>query len=311
MSRIRTEGLVLGPQGGQIEDGPSDSPSPEELEALRLRAATALEQGLGFVDRHGGELARLRVRGVLGAEPLDECTRRISEAQNPDGSFPPLGLGEAGAPGLTEAHAGQLDSHCLGTLEALIALSDLGMHHHPCVEGAAVFMHSIQLEDGSWGNPEVVGENRIFATGMVAGLLGRTRVVRPEVLDAAGEFLAGLFTPERISGRNWEALTAFGVFFTNVGHDEADTALQWIGRELERGFRMRIYEAGLTLRTLLHCQTLVIPGAGLAPFDLLTDLLSEQGADGGFAELTAGSDLTRVEPTLDAILGTLRLCDSL
>lgn len=309
MSRIRLEGLVVG-EADRGREAPPDATSAREKENLRRAGATALENGLAFVDRHGGDWARLRVRGVLGATPVEACARSIADTQNADGSFPVLGLCEGGAPGLTAVQAAGLDSSGLGTFEALVALSDLGMHHHACVEGSAVFMHSIQLEDGSWGAPGLSPDARIFVTGMVAGLLGRTRVVRPEVLDAAGEFLAERFTPERISGRNWEALTAFGVFFTNVGHDQADSALQWIGRELERGHRMRIYEAGLTLRTLLHCQTLAVPGAGLDPCLLLADLLGEQGADGGFAELASGPELARVEPTLDGMLGIIRLCES-
>ncbi len=309
MSRVRLEGVVRGAEEAG-EGPPALQISPEEIDALRLRAASALEKGLEFIDRHGEELICLRVRGLLGAVGVEECAEAIATHQRADGSFPVLGLAEGGAPGLDTARDAGLEEAALGTLEALIALSDLGLHHHPCVEGAAVFMQSIQRADGSWGPDEATPGQNLFATGMGAGLLGRTRVVRPEVLDAAGQYLEGIFTPERISGRNWAALTAFGVFFTNVGHDLADSALQWIGRELERGYRTRVYEAGLTLRTLLHCQSLAIPGASLDPFLLLMDLLGEQGGDGGFAEFAAGDDGNRVEPTLDALLGTIRLCQS-
>lgn len=312
MSRVRSEGLVVGGgTDGAGEGVPAYAPTPDEVDALRRRAATALEEALGFVDQHGNALARLRVRGLLGAEPVEDCARAIADTQLADGSFPLLGLSQAGAPGLDSARAAGLDTPLLGTLEALVALSDLGAQHHPCVEGAARFAGSSQGVDGSWGAGESEPEKRLFVSGMLAGLLGRTRVVRPEVLDAAGEFMAGLFSPDRVSGREWEALTAFGVFFTNVGHDMADSALQWIGRELERSHRMRVFEAVLTLRTLLHCQSLAVPGASLEPFLLLTDLLGEQGADGGFAEFAAGEDATRVEATLDAMLGTIRLCEGL
>jgi len=311
LSRVRLEGLVLGESAARgDEDRPVAEASPEEIDGLRRRAATALEAGLAFVDRHGNDLARLRIRGVLGAQAVEECAGAIADTQRADGSFPLLGLSQGGAPGLAAGLAGGLETRLLGTLEALVALSDLGAQHHPCVEGAAEFARSVQCVDGSWGAEDAAPDERLFPTGMLAGLLGRTRVVRPEVLDAAGEFLAGIFGPDRVSGRNWEALTAFGIFFTNVGHDQADSALQWIGRELERSHRMRIHEAVLTVRTLLHCQTLAIPGSGLDPFLLLTDLLGEQGADGGFVELATGSDATRVEGTLDAMLGTIRLCES-
>jgi len=309
LSKVRLEGLVLGDAdagGGQA----AGLRSPEESDALRRAAATALEKGLAFVDRHGAELTRLRTHAALGAVAPEDCARTLADFQRADGSFPLLGLAEGGAPGLASARRAGLDDPLMGTFEALVALSDLGAHHHPCVEAAARFMQSVQGEDGSWGGDGFPLDSRVFVTGMVAGLLGRTRVVRPEVLDAAGEFLDGHFSPDGVSGRQWEALTAFGTFFTNVGHDSADSALQWIGRELERGHSMRIHEAALTVRTLLHCQTLAVPGASLDPFGLLTDLLGEQGADGGFAELVDGDDGSRVEPTLDALLGTIRLCQS-
>jgi len=306
---VRLEGIVLG--GGDSEEGAGvGAASPDAVEALRERAASALEAGLGFVERHGEELAGLRVRTLLGAVDREACTAEIEARQKEDGSFPLLGLTRGGAPGLADCLAAGFSPEILGTLEALIALSDLGLHHHPCVEGAAVFLQARQHEDGTWGGEEA-SDSRLFVTGMAAGLLGRTRVVRPELLEAAGEYLGSIFNPDRVSGRHWEALTAFGVFFTNVGHDLADSALQWIGRELERGYRMRVYDAGLTVRTLLHCQSLAVPGANLDPFHLLTDLVAEQGADGGFAEFSEGDDATRVEPTLDAMLGAIRLSHAL
>ena len=311
MSGVRREGLVLGNIGkAPAESSGGPLPSEEEQQAVRERAATALERGLAFVDAHGAPLTRLRARAVLGAVTAEECALEVAGQQRPDGSFPLLGLADGGAPGFASPEQAGLDVAGRGTLEALVVLSDLGMQHHPCVEGAARFMQSIQGADGSWGLAEKSPEARIFPTGMVAGLLGRTRVARPELLESAGEFLEGLFNPERVSESRWEVLTAFGLFFTNVGHELSDTALQWIGRELERGHRTRARETVLTLRTLLHCQTLAIPGASLDPFLLLTDLLGEQGADGGFAELAAGENALRVEPTLDAMAGTIHLCGS-
>ncbi|MDG2335054.1 MAG: hypothetical protein P8Q97_12570 [Myxococcota bacterium] len=310
MSRVRLEGIVIGGEDPEEGNAPPAA-SPEEIGALRERAASALEAGLVFIEAHGEELTRLRVRTLLGAETRETCAAEIEAYQADNGSFPLLGLARGGAPGLAAARVAGLAPEVLGTLEALVALSDLGLHHHPCIDGAAVFLQSIQADDGTWGASGGPPESRLFATGMLAGLLGRTRVVRPELLEAAGEYLGSIFNPEKISGRQWESLTAFGVFFTNVGHDLADSALQWIGRELERGYRTRAYDAGLTVRTLLHCQSLAVPGASLDPALLLIDLLAEQATDGGFAEFSEGNDATRVEPTLDAMLGTILLSRAL
>ena len=311
MSGARKEGVVLG-NLGQAPDGLGSAllPSETEVQAVRERAATALERGLAFVDAHGTPLARLRARALLGAVTAESCALEVAGQQRPDGSFPPLGLAEGGAPALAGLEQSGLDEAGRGTLEALVVFSDLRTQHHPCIEGAARFMQSVQGVDGSWGLAETSPEARIVPTGMVAGLLGPTRVVRPEVLESAGEFLEGLFNLERVSALGWPVLTAFGLFFTHVGHEISDTALQWIGRELERGQQRRAWETVLTVRTLLHCQGSAIPGATLDPFLLVTDLLGEQGPDGGYAELAPGEDALRVEPTLDAMAGTIRLCGS-
>ncbi len=304
LSEIRIQGRASGP-GQEPSDPAAYRPSAAEVEALRLRAADGLEKGLAFVAKHGSELGLARAHALLGAVPVEECTALIAGRQLGDGAFDSLGLLAGGARGL--ANAG-LEDRQLATLEALIALSDLSALQHPCLESAASFLQAVQLEDGSWGDAGLPGEERIFASGLLAGLLGRTRVVRPEVLDAAGEFLAEQFSPDRISDRNWPALTGFGVFFANVGHEMADSALQWVGRELERSFKTRAHDAASILRTLMHCNAIAVPGATLDPFLLLTSLLGEQSSDGGFEELAPGVDRTRVEPTLDALLGIVRLC---
>ena len=288
------------------------SSSAQETEKLRHQAAGALEKGLGFVSTHGGAMALLRAHVLLGAEPVEVLTAAIGEYQTDRGGFLSLGLSEGGAVAFSEtfAEAG-VSPEVSGTIEALSALSDLGELHTPCVEAATVFLADEQADDGGWGDPALPADSRLFVTGMLTGLLGRTRVVRPVVLTRAANFMDSLWSRDRIADRAWPALTAFAVFFSSVDHDQADGALQWIGRELETGYRRRVYDAATTLRTLLHCQALGLPGASIEAPALLDDLLNEQGADGGFAEFTQGDDRARVEPTLDAMLGILRLCSVL
>jgi len=288
------------------------SSSAQEIEKLRHRAADALEKGLGFVSAHGGQMSVLRAHVLLGAEPVEVLTRAVSECQTDRGGFLSLGLSEGGAVAFAEAFAAaETSPEVCGTLEALSVLSDLGELHTPCVESAATFLAEEQADDGGWGAPVLPADSRVFVTGMLTGLLGRTRVVRPVVLTRASAFMESLWSRDRIADRAWPALTAFAVFFSSVDHDQADGALQWIGRELETGYRRRVYDAATTLRTLLHCQALGLPGATIEAVALLDDLLNEQGADGGFAEFTPGDDRSRVEPTLDAMLGILRLCSVL
>jgi hypothetical protein len=282
-----------------------------DSESLRLLAATALERGLGFVEAHGDDFARLRARVILQALPPDEVLSRVAAAQRDDGSFAPLGLAAGGAYGLREESARGLSEPLLGCLEAMIVLSDLTALSHPCLEATARHLGGGQLEDGSWGRVEEGAEERLFATAMLAGLLGRTRFVRPEVLERAGGFVGGLFTPERVEERDWRGLVAFGVFFSGVEHDLADGAQQWVGRALERGFRTRSYGAAETLRMLLHCGATAVPGASLAPHELLAGVLAEQGPDGGFDELAEGGVRARVSTTVDCLQGIIGLCQVL
>jgi hypothetical protein len=282
-------------------------PDESSVQAQRERAATALEQGLDFVKSHGDAFALRRAHVMLGAEPVDALLAEVA-AHAPPGPAPVLlGLAESGAPGLCDEREAGLDPGLLVCLEALVLLSDLGSLHAPCVEPIANHLLAVQQDDGSFGDPSWPAERRIFTTGMLAGLLGRTRVVRPQLLDDAGVFLAGLWAPERVEGRAWPALTAFGVYFSSVGHDLSDEALQWVGRKLERGYRSRVYDAASTLRVMLLCDATAMPGSTIGPDELLRDLLAEQGLDGGFAELSPGGPRSRITPTLDSMLGIIRL----
>jgi hypothetical protein len=277
-------------------------------ESLRLAAADALERGLGFVEAHGDALAQLRAMVLLEAMPVDALVEAMLERQAEDGSFEPLGVAAGGSPGFSEAAAKGLPDGVLGGLEALCILGDADAINSAPVPKLAAWLGTAQDADGAWGGESLDVDTRLFATGMLAGLLGRTRSVRPHVLEDAGNFMGGHWAPEQVEGRAWARLTAFGVFFSGVDHDLADEALQWVGRELERGYRTRVYDAAATVRVLLHCDASAVPGATLEPPQLLADVLAEQGVDGGFAELAPGGPAGRVAPTLDCMRAILRLC---
>ena len=277
-----------------------------DREALKERAATVLERGLGFVERHGDAVGQLRTLVLLEARPREALLAALEARQGSDGSHAPLGLATGGALGFEDA-ASTLPAPLLGTLEALAVLGDAGALHASGVAGAEAFLRGTQREDGSWGGGDDAAA-RLFATGMLGGFLGRTRVVRPAVLAGAGAFLTGLWSPERVEEGRWSALCAFAHFFTNVHHELADEALQWCGRELERGFRSRRFDALATLRVLVYCDAAALPGARFDAAELLEALLAEQAADGGFAELSGGGATARVAPTHDAMLSILRLC---
>ena len=75
-------------------------------------------------------------------------------------------------------NAGIVDDALLGTLEALMILGDVDALHAAPVERAAVYVERVQLPSGAWGPDGLPENDRLILTGLVAGLLGRTRVVR-------------------------------------------------------------------------------------------------------------------------------------
>lgn len=290
----------------------TQAPSSEDgrLDAVRERAADALQAASAFIDEHGDALMRLRSSVLLEAEPPAALIDALAPRQRDDGSFPPLGLVEAGATGFEGARAALSDDE-LGCLEALALLSDARALHAAYVEPVAVHLQQVQRDDGSWGDPSAALDDRLFATGMLAGFLGRTRFVRPIVLQDAGDFLGPLWTPDRVEGGAWPVRTAFAQFFTNVHHDLADEALQWCGRETERAFRVRSADAVATMRVLLYCDAQALPGATFDVMELIEGILGEQARDGGFAELSGGAPPQRVAATHDAMFGLIRLCRAL
>jgi len=293
----------------------------EVVLALRYRAATALECGLGFIEAHGDALAQLRAHVLLEVRPADEGAEAAAGCQCADGSFASLG-GVFSGQVAAELRAADVPPEIVGTLEALTLLADMGALHAPCVERAVGFLAGVQRSDGSWGSAGApmlesasdepvarVAEGRIFATGMLAGYLGRTRVVRPGVLRGAGGFLSKLSTPVRVKQGPWSWLAAFAHFYTNVYDEQADQALQWCGGELERGFRGRRFRSCETVRVLLYCEASALPAFGPEPAELLERLLDEQAPDGGFATCEAGAaPVDRIGPTFDAMLGVIALC---
>lgn len=287
--------------------------------ALRVRAADALERAYGFMGARSDPWARLRAQVLCGATPASDLTDRIVATQAGDGSLPLGTLVSGGGLGFPPTDLAGLDPNgaaIVGTLEGLLIAADAKVFHADWVERAVRALEARQSEDGAFrvptnGQGRSAEQAEIFWTGMVGGILGRTPVSKPSVLDAAGEFLATRFDPDEVENDGYTALLAYAHFFTNVAHDLADEALQWCGRALEKGFRSRQFDAVSTLRVLLTCDAQALPGATFDVTELLERLLEEQAGDGGFAELSAGGPEARTTQTLDAMLAIVRLCAAL
>ncbi len=300
---------------------PDDS---QAILALRERAATALERALAFVSDHGDQLATLRAHVVLEAVGPDDVIQSLSERQLGDGSCPPLGFVFSSARN-AELRAARVDAAHVGALETFSILADVRGLTHPVSEKLVAWATGAQNGDGSWGYRDPVREaddpegsaaraadDRLFVTGMLGGFALRTPFVRPEVSDWAGRFLSGLWAPERVEGGRISAIAAFASFFANGGApDLSDEAMQWCGRELERGFRAGRFECVEVLRVLFDCDAEAMPGASFDVVELLDRLLAEQAGDGGFAELDPGGPSGRVAPSLDALIGIRVLCRAL
>ena len=287
--------------------------------ALRVRAADALERAYGFLGAQSDSWARLRAQVLCGATPASDLTDRIVATQAADGSLPLGTLVSGGGLGFPPTDLAGLDPNgaaIVGTLEGLLIAADAKVFHADWVELAVRSLEARQSQDGAFRVP-TNGQGRsaeqadVFWTGMVGGILGRTPVSRPSLLDAAGEFLAPRFDPDEVENDGYTALLAYAHFFTNVAHDLADEALQRCGRALEKGFRSRQFDAVSTLRVLLTCDAQALPGATFDVTELLERLLEEQAGDGGFAELSAGGPEARTTQTFDGMLAIVRLCTAL
>jgi hypothetical protein len=197
-------------------------------------------------------------------------------------------------PGL-EASMGRL----LRTLEIL---DDLRCTNAAPVEHACDSLTASQQSDGSWSDRESAAEDeRIVATGMIAGYLAKTPFVRQSTLASAADYLAARWSPDRVKGSAWGANAAYFHCFALVRHGQADAILQWCGRELERGFRTGVYDAVRTARVFALCKAHALPGSGLAAADLVARILDEQMDDGGYAAPVDFSRGARVSHTLDAL----------
>lgn len=249
---------------------------------LRERDATALLSGLAGLQRDDGAIANWRGSAI--------ADRRGSAAADLRGGA----AGEAG-----EA----------STLRALSLLDALGLLDHPVPEAAAAFLIARQGADGGWGAPEDSAAARIARTGEAGGLLAKSPFARPAVLRAAERFLAERWSVEALRAGGCAAILAHVhllAAFPAAESEIADEALQWCGRELERGFRSGAFSAVEVAQVFCRARARALPGARIEAAELAAAIAAAQQPDGGWPALGAAPQFADALPAgaarLDAAL---------
>jgi hypothetical protein len=253
------------------------------LEEARARAAR-------FVAERGDQAAARRAAVLIGAEPFASARGALERWAEAAGVFPATG-------GIDPAAA----------LPVLGSLADLRALDCALALRIAEAAGKGQAEDGSFGPAGSDEEHRIYTTGRLAARLSALRSVRMSLLDRAADYLAARFSPERVSGFAWRALASYTPFFTNVEHERGDEVLQWCGRELERGFRTRRFDAVQTARVWVDCGAATLPGARVSAGEIVLALLAEQAGDGSWPLPGAPSPAERVAHALDGLTALVRL----
>jgi hypothetical protein len=240
--------------------------------------STAAERAAAFLAGAGDELFAAWAAVLVGRGDAEAAARALVERQLPDGSFGALAE----------------------TRRVLALLDDVGARGGPVVERACAWLRSIQSTAGCWG----AGEEAVFETGVLAGILARASCAPASMLDAAAHWLAARFTPDAVKGFRWRPLAAYAAAFANHAHDAGDGILQWCGRELERGWRAGRFDAVQVARLLLWCDAPSLPGGRVAMGDVIPALRASQAADGSFR---AGAETAPArQATWDGLVALLR-----
>ncbi|MGH0028254.1 MAG: hypothetical protein ACQGVC_00560 [Myxococcota bacterium] len=231
----------------------------------------ARERALRFVRDHGDALERARAEAIEGGD-----------------AAPALERLEALEPGRADARE-----------EVLRVCDELRALRSGVARRALAALEAGQADDGAFADPALPLPERLRRTGELGGILARSPFGRPANLAAAGDFLARHFTPDLFQGFQWQNIAAYTRYFANALHDAADEVLQWCGRELERGYRAREFDAVRTARVLLACDAHGVPGARLEREELVLALVTEQNTDGSFG--AEPEPAARVEATLHGL----------
>jgi hypothetical protein len=268
----------------------SDDPSPPQAAPKpALDLEPAIRRTSVFLERSGDAVA------IAVAKALLDDRERLAAADAVEASLR--------ADGAAAAEGAESEAALRATVRTLRWLDIVHLLGHPAAESAAGFVASQQAEDGGFGSG---GEDeRIAATGEATGVLARTPFARRTLLDAASRWLTQHWSVERVQGPSYGPILAYFHVLANLQSDLADEALQWCGRELERGFRMGVIGPLAVARVFVRCGARALPGSRLAPLEVLAALCASQREDGSFPD--AGDD--PVDAALEALVALIGLSE--
>jgi hypothetical protein len=265
-------------------------PSPAEVAEGAARARR-------FLRDCGAVRLGLAAEVALGTREAGALADALAAAQDARGA-----IAAEEAPG-EAAPAGPIAA----TAEALALLDLVDSLDQPVVERAAAFLGAAQAPDGSFADPDEGGEPaRLSRTAAVLALLARTPFARASTLAAGEAWLRARWRVELVQGPAYLPILAYFQVLANLPSEIADEALQWCGRELERGFRTGVFSAGDVARVFLRCGARALPGARIHAHEVVEALLAAQAEDGSF-EGARAADAWRAAFTLEGLVALLRL----
>ena len=261
----------------------------------------ALDRARHFVDQNGTPLDLLFLETALEMRPPVELAATLEASQDEEGGFGALSGAPDGSP------PGGEEGRLARTARGLRLLDAAGLKEHPVTERAVAFLCAARSPDGSWSEAtDRTEDERLVRTGEVVALLGRSPFAPASVLNAAEGWLREGWSVERVKGPAYGPILAYFAALASIPSELADEALQWCGRELERGYRSGAFGPVATARVFLRCGASALPGAGIRASEVVASLLDAQQEDGGYPAATLDE---RVVETLDAAIALARLGD--
>ncbi len=228
-----------------------------------------LQRARAWLDRNGSQGQRLLAAALLGERDAEEVEGAFAARQDAGGA-----IAEPEDPAADPV---------LATARALDWLHAVGRADGPVAERAAAFLAGQQTADGSWGPEAGEAESlRIERTAGVAAVLARIRCVRGSVLARAADYLAERWSADRLAAGGEAAVAAWFPALSQLPDAAGDEALQWCGRELEKGVRSGRFDPLRTAGLFVACHAHALPGARLRAEEAVAALLDRQAADGSW-----------------------------